>query len=68
MRVAAGNGDVVVIDKVTGTVKLPDAVPLALSVTWTVNVASTAVAGGVPFNTPAALIVSQAGSPVADHV
>jgi hypothetical protein len=67
--VAAGNGDVVTIVRVTGTVKEPVAETLALSVTFTVKVALTADDGsGPPVKAPAELRVSQLGRPVADQV
>jgi hypothetical protein len=66
--VARGNGDVVVIERFTGSVNEPEAVLLALSVTFTVKVVVTAVEGGVPERTPAALMLSHAGWPVTLHV
>jgi hypothetical protein len=59
---------VVVIARVTGTLKDPEVVLLLLSVTVTVKVESTAARGGVPVNTPAVLIPSQAGKSVADQL
>jgi hypothetical protein len=66
--VAVGSGEVVVIVRVTGTVKEPVAETLALSVTFTVKLALTADDGGVPIKAPAEVKVSQLGRPVADQV
>jgi hypothetical protein len=66
--VAAGNGDVVTIVRVTGTVKEPVAETLSLSVTLTVKLAVTADDGAVPVRAPAEVKVSQLGKPVADQV
>ena len=52
----------------TGKVKLPVVETPAESVTFTVKVEAVAVAGGVPLKTPAVLILSHVGRPVADHV
>ena len=49
---AAGSGEVVVMARVTGSVKGPDAVLLLLSVTFTVKAAVTAVDNGVPVIAP----------------
>jgi putative effector of murein hydrolase len=58
----------VVIARVTGTVKEPEAELLPLSVTFTVNVASTTFVGAVPDRTPAVVMVSHVGKPVADQL
>ena len=71
MPIIAGGckGEVVVIDSVafTGSAKGALVVAFAESVTFTLNVTDPA-AGGVPVSTPAELMASQAGKPVADHV
>jgi hypothetical protein len=57
--------------KVTGKVNDAEVELLLLSVTFTVKVALTAVGGtgpGVLVSNPAGLIVSHAGSPVADQL
>jgi hypothetical protein len=59
---------VVVIARVTGTVKDPDVATLRLSVTVTVKVEFTAVRGGIPVKAPAVLIPSHAGKLVADQL
>jgi len=66
--VAAGNGEVVAITNaaLTGRVNEPLREPAA-SATVTVKETLPA-AGGVPAKTPAALMVSHAGRPVADQV
>ena len=63
-----GNGEVVVIARVTGRAKVPDVELLLLSVTVTEKVESSAVRGGVPVKAPAVLRVSHVGKPVADQV
>jgi hypothetical protein len=66
--VAVGSGEVVVIARVTGKVKVAEVELLALSLTVTLNVESTDDDVGVPVNTPPALRLSQVGRPVADQV
>jgi hypothetical protein len=66
--VAAGNGEVVTIVRVTGTVNEPVAETLVLSVTLTVKVVLTADDGGSPAKVPTELKVSHDGRPVADQV
>ena len=51
----------------TGSVNDAIALKFAESVTFTMKLTDPAV-GGVPVSTPAELIVSQLGKPVADHV
>jgi hypothetical protein len=63
-----GRGEVVVMARVTGTVKEPEAELLALSTTFTVKVASTALEGAAPDKTPPVVMVSHAGKPVADQL
>jgi hypothetical protein len=66
--VAAGSGEVVVIVRVTGTVKEALTETSALSVTLAVKLALTADDGGVPLKSPAEFKVSHDGKPVADQV
>jgi hypothetical protein len=68
--VAAGNGEVVVIARVTGKVNEPVAVLLLASVTFTVKVEVTAAGSGTPDSTPAAVRFSPGGGEpaVIDHV
>ena len=55
------------ITRFTGTVKSAFVEALLLSVTVTVKLEFTAVAGGVPVRAPAALKLSHEGRPVADQ-
>ena len=62
-----GRGDAVVIVRDTGTVNGPETDVLLLSVTVTVKPAVVALDGGFPLRTPAVLMLSHEGNPVAVH-
>jgi hypothetical protein len=59
--VAAGNGEAVVIVRVTGKAKMPAVELLLLSVTFTWKAEVTAVEGGIPESMPPGLMPSHVG-------